>query len=91
MRQILTFVAALFIGTAAWVFLVINFFKLPFQAFYWRNITAQTLQADLLLLPALALGFWSGLALVGRIRDASFRRVVFALTVVGALVMLVKR
>jgi uncharacterized membrane protein YfcA len=79
-----------FIGTAAWVFLVINLFKLPFQAFYWRNITAQTLQADLLLLPAVALGFWSGLKLVGRIRDVHYRRVVFALTVGGAMVMLVR-
>ncbi len=79
-----------FIGTAAWVFLVINFFKLPFQAFYWKNITAETLHADLLLLPALALGFWSGLKLVGRIRDTHYRRVVFALTVIGAAVMLVK-
>lgn len=80
-----------FIGTAAWVFLVINLFKLPFQAFYWRNITAATLQADLLLLPTLALGFWCGLTLVDRIRDAHYRRVVFALTVIGAMVMLVRR
>ena len=80
-----------FIGTAAWVFLVINLFKLPFQAFYWRNISEATLHADLLLLPALALGFWSGLKLVGRIGDAHYRKVVFALTVIGALVMLVKR
>ncbi len=80
-----------FIGTAAWVFLVINLFKLPFQAFYWRNITAETLAADLLLLPAVALGFWSGLKLVGRIRDLHYRRVVFALTVIGALGMLLRR
>jgi uncharacterized membrane protein YfcA len=80
-----------FIGTAAWVFLVINLFKLPFQAFYWKNITADTLQADLLLVPALALGFWAGLKLVGRISDAHYRKVVFALAVIGALVMLVRR
>ncbi len=80
-----------FIGTAAWVFLVINFFKLPFQAFYWKNITAETLQADALLLPALALGFWCGLVLVGRIRESHYRRAVFVLTVLGAVVMLAKR
>ena len=72
-------------------FLVINFFKLPFQAFYWKNITSETLQVDLLLLPALALGFWSGLKLVSRIGDAHYRKVVFALTVIGAMVMLVRR
>lgn len=80
-----------FIGTAAWVFLVINLFKLPFQAFYWKNITPGTLQLDLLLLPALALGFWAGLILVGRIDERHYRRIVFALTIAGALVMLVKR
>jgi len=36
-----------FIGTAAWVFLAMNFFKLPFQVFYWKNITAATLTTDL--------------------------------------------
>jgi uncharacterized membrane protein YfcA len=80
-----------FIGTAAWVFLVINFFKLPFQAFYWKNITAETLQIDLLLLPALALGFLSGLKLVSLISDVHYRKVVFALAMIGAVVMLVKR
>jgi len=39
-----------FIGTAAWVFLVINWFKLPFQVIYWKNITASSLQVDLFLL-----------------------------------------
>ena len=29
-----------FIGTAAWVFLVINLFKLPFQVLVWKNINA---------------------------------------------------
>jgi uncharacterized membrane protein YfcA len=79
-----------FIGTAACVFLVINLFKLPFQAFYWKNITAETLQVDLLLLPALALGFWCGLKLVNRISEAHYRKVVFALTVIGAAVMLAR-
>ena len=47
-----------FIGTAAWVFLVINFFKLPFQAFYWHNITGATLYVDLLLFLHWWLVFW---------------------------------
>lgn len=79
-----------FIGTAAWVFLVINFFKLPFQAFYWRNITRATLQADLFLLPALALGFWAGILLVGRIRETLYRQAVIVLTLMGAVVMLAR-
>jgi len=36
-----------FIGTAAWVFLVINLFKLPFQIIFWKNINLTTLHIDL--------------------------------------------
>lgn len=74
-----------FIGTAAWVFLVMNWFKLPFQIFYWKNINWATLKTDLLLLPALAGGFWLGLKLVARISDDSYRKVVILLTFLGAL------
>jgi uncharacterized protein len=80
-----------FIGTAAWVFLVINLFKLPFQVLYWKNITAASLQTDLLLLPALALGFWAGLKIVSRIKDDNYRKVVIVLTLIGAVVVFLKR
>ena len=74
-----------FIGTAAWVFLVVNLFKLPFQVFYWKNITVATLQTDLFLLPALVVGFWAGVKIVSRIQDESYRKVVIVLTLVGAV------
>lgn len=35
-----------FIGTAAWIFLFMNLFKLPFQVFYWKNITVDTLKIE---------------------------------------------
>ena len=74
-----------FIGTAAWVFLVINLFKLPFQVFYWKNINGTVLQTDLVLLPALLLGFWAGIKIVSVIKDDSYRKVVIALTLIGAV------
>ncbi|MBI2730239.1 MAG: sulfite exporter TauE/SafE family protein [Sphingobacteriales bacterium] len=74
-----------FIGTAAWIFLVINLFKLPFQAFYWKNITSSTLLIDLYLLPALFLGFWLGLKIVNRINDNNYHKVVIILTLAGAI------
>lgn len=80
-----------FIGTAAWVFLVINLFKLPFQVIYWKNITGPTLYTDLLLLPALIAGFWAGIKLVSTIRDDNYRKVVIVLTMVGALFIFLKR
>lgn len=80
-----------FIGTAAWVFLVINLFKLPFQVLYWKNITGVTLQTDLILLPALLLGFWAGIKIVAKIKDDHYRKVVIVLTLLGAIVIFFKR
>ena len=79
-----------FIGTAAWVFLVINFFKLPFQIIYWKNITASTLLTDLALLPFLAAGFWLGIKLVAIIKDDMYRQVVIVLTLIGAVFIFMK-
>jgi len=80
-----------FIGTAAWIFLVINYFKLPFQIIYWKNITLATLKTDLLLLPVSILGFWAGAKIVARIKDDSYRKVVIVLTLIGAVVIFLKR
>ncbi len=79
-----------FIGTAAWVFLVINLFKLPFQIIYWKNIDATTLQMDLYLLPALVLGFYVGLKIVAKIKDDSYRKIILALTFIGAIFIFIK-
>lgn len=79
-----------FIGTAAWVFLVINLFKLPFQVFYWKNITSTSLQVDIALLPAMLLGFFVGLKVVAIIKDDGYRKVILALTLIGAIVIFLK-
>jgi len=79
-----------FIGTAAWVFLVVNFFKLPFQVLYWKNISEPTLLTDLVLLPALIVGFWAGVKIVSRIRDDSYRKFVIVLTLIGAVFIFLK-
>lgn len=76
-----------FIGTAAWLFVVVNFFKLPFQVLVWQNITPASLRTDLLLLPVLLLGFWLGIRTVAGIRDDRYRKVVILLTLAGALLI----
>ena len=79
-----------FIGTAAWLFLVINLFKLPFQLFWWKNISASTLKVDLVLLPAMLIGFFLGIKIVSKIRDDSYRKVVIVLTLLGSLLIFFK-
>ncbi|OQP51992.1 hypothetical protein A4H97_25585 [Niastella yeongjuensis] len=80
-----------FIGTGAWIFLLINWFKLPFQIFYWKNINTNSLLTDLALVPSLILGFWCGLKLVARIKDDLYRKVVIVLTLIGAIFIFLKR
>ncbi len=79
-----------FIGTAAWLFLIINVFKLPFHIFVWKTIDLNVLQVNLRLLPALALGLLTGIWLVKRIREGFFRRLILILTALGALLMLLR-
>jgi len=80
-----------FIGTAAWVFLVMNFFKLPFQVFYWKNITAASLTTDLYLIPVLVAGFWAGIKIVSVMKNDNYRKVVIILTIIGAVFIFLKR
>jgi uncharacterized membrane protein YfcA len=79
-----------FIGTGAWIFLFMNWFKFPFQVFYWKNITQETLQVDFYLVPVLLLGFWAGVKFVDRIQDEQYRKLVIALTLIGSIIMFIK-
>lgn len=79
-----------FIGTAAWLFLIINVFKLPFHIFVWKTIDAEALKISLGLLPGLALGLLCGIWLIRRIREQFFRRLILILTALGAVLILLR-
>ncbi len=80
-----------FIGTAAWIFLIMNLFKLPFQIFLWENISIESIKIDVLLLPTLAIGFLLGLKLVDKVKEKDYRRLIIILTLIGSLLMLFKK
>ena len=79
-----------FIGTAAWLFLIINVFKLPFHFFVWNTITADTLLLDLKLIPGIIVGFLIGINIVKRINEEFFRKMILVLTALGAIIILFK-
>ncbi|SFT55046.1 hypothetical protein SAMN04489724_1282 [Algoriphagus locisalis] len=79
-----------FIGTAAWLFLIINVFKLPFHFLVWNTISAETLLLDLKLIPGILLGFVLGIKLVKMINEDFFRKMILVLTALGAVVILFK-
>lgn len=77
-----------FIGTAAWLFFIINVFKLPFHFFVWKTINKETLVLNAVLIPAIIIGFFLGVAIVKLISNINYRRFILIVTVVGGLIML---
>lgn len=77
-----------FIGTAAWLFFITNLIKIPFHLFVWNTITTETLLINLKLLPGIILGLYTGVRLVKIIREGFYRKLILALTGIGAVLIL---
>ncbi|MGK0366550.1 MAG: putative membrane protein YfcA [Saprospiraceae bacterium] len=78
------------IGTAAWVFFIINIFKIPFHVFSWETINVDTLTVDAYLAPFVVLGFWAGTRLVSMFSEQNYRRFLLIVTAIGAVLILLK-
>ncbi len=79
-----------FIGTAAWVFFIVNIFKLLCHIFIWKTVTINTLMINLKLIPALLIGLFIGVRLIKIINDSFYRKLILILTAIGALLLLIK-
>lgn len=77
-----------FIGTAAWLFLIVNILKLPLHIFVWETITLDTFLFDLKLIPGIILGIFVGIRVVKRIKEDFYRKMILVLTALGALLIL---
>lgn len=78
-----------YIGTAAWFFLVINLFKVPFHVVSWQTIDFNSFLLNLLGLPFIALGAYCGIQIVKRIPDKQYRWLVLAMTAIAAVFMVI--
>ncbi|MEO9894226.1 sulfite exporter TauE/SafE family protein [Aurantibacter sp.] len=76
-----------FIGTAAWLFFIINVFKLPFHIWAWGTITKESFILDLKLIPAIFVGLFVGIQLVKIIKESFYRKMILILTAIGALLI----
>jgi len=79
-----------FIGTAAWLFFIINVFKLPFHLFVWKTISLESISINMMLVPAIIIGFFTGIKLVKLINNELYRKFIIVVTAVGALLILFK-
>ena len=77
-----------FIGTAAWLFFIINIFKLPFHIFIWKTITKESLVLNSVLIPAVLIGFFIGVHIVKLISNTNYRRFILIVTAIGGIIML---
>jgi uncharacterized membrane protein YfcA len=76
------------LGTAAWFFLVVNLFKVPFSVGLGL-MTPESLLLNLVLVPALVVGALVGWRLARRISPAWFERIVLVLTLAAGVYLLV--
>lgn len=79
-----------FIGTAAWFFMIVNLFKIPFHVFVWNTITLDSFMLNLLTIPAIALGALAGVAVVKIIPELYYRWFIIATTALASVLMLIK-
>lgn len=77
-----------FIGTAAWLFFIINVFKLPFHIFVWETVTIETLVLNSVLIPAVIFGFFLGVYIVNLISNVNYRRFILVVTAIGGVILL---
>ncbi len=77
-----------FIGTAAWLFFIINVFKLPFHIFVWKTVSVESLVLNSVLVPVVIVGFFVGVYLVKFISNLNYRRFILIITAIGGIVML---
>ena len=76
------------IGTAAWLFLIINIIKLPFHFFVWETISEETILLNMKLLPGILVGFLVGIKIIKFINEAFFRKMILVLTALGAVLIM---
>ena len=62
-----------FIGTAAWFFLFVNLFKVPFHIFIWDTVDLEILLFDLSLFPLILIGALIGVWIVKKIPEKPYK------------------
>jgi uncharacterized membrane protein YfcA len=78
-----------FIGTGAWLYLIMNTGKLPLQIIVWKNITLTTLIPGLFSIPFIALGIFLGIRIVNLFSEKVYRYFVIITTITASLLLLV--
>lgn len=76
-----------FIGTGAFFFLILNLFKVPFHYFSWGSITLDTLQMNMVMIPAIYVGSLIGSRVVNYIPEKGYRYFILIITSISAIML----
>ena len=79
-----------FIGTSAWLFFIINIFKIPFHVLFWKTITIESLIISSRLIPFVIIGLIIGVFIVKKIENKNYRKLILILTAIGGIGILFK-
>lgn len=79
-----------FIGTSAWLFFLINLFKLPFHIWVWKTVSMDSFMTSVQIYPAVLIGFLIGVRMVKLIKEHNYRQMILILTAVGAVVIFLR-
>jgi uncharacterized protein len=76
-----------FIGTSAWLYLIMNTGKLPLQVLVWKNISLNSLMLDVIAIPVIALGIFLGIYIVKLLPENVYRYFVIITTLVSSILL----
>ncbi len=78
-----------FIGTGAWLYLIMNCGKLPLHLLVWKTITVNSLILNLIAIPVIASGIFLGIYIVKLFSETVYRYFVIITTVVASMFLLI--
>ncbi|MCL8000515.1 hypothetical protein M8994_20200, partial [Brucella sp. 21LCYQ03] len=77
-----------FVATAAWFIMILNYIKIPLQAFVWQNLSIAGLVINVMAIPFILLGGLIGIKLVQILKEQHFRWVIMGLVIFSSLMLI---
>jgi len=78
-----------FIGTGAWLYLIMNTGKLPLQIFVWKTITFNSILLNIIAIPIIALGIFLGIYIVKLFPEKVYRYFIIITTLVTSVFLFI--
>lgn len=78
-----------FIGTGAWLYLIMNTGKLPLQILVWKTVSLNSLLLNLIAIPVIACGIFLGIYFVRLLPEKAYRYFVIITTLIASVFLLI--